>query len=230
MSAGYSIRAAELDFSYPGGREFRLRCSRWEVAKGERVALHGPSGCGKSTLLNLVAGSLSPRSGTLEVEGAELASMSEAERRAHRIQNIGFVFQDFPLVDYLSAEENVLLPYRLNRALALDPAVRARARQLLDYLGIAEQGPSRPTELSQGEQQRVAIARALITDPVLLLADEPTAGLDPERAESVLGLLESLCAERELTLVMVTHDPNTLARFDRVLDVRAFSDPGFEAT
>jgi putative ABC transport system ATP-binding protein len=193
------------------------------------VALHGPSGCGKSTLLNLVAGMLRPSRGTLDVEGRELKSMSDAERRAHRIQKIGFVFQDFPLVDYLNAEENVLFPYRLNRALHLDATVRDRARYLLDYLGIADQRLSRPAELSQGEQQRVAIARSLVTDPVLLLADEPTAGLDPERSKSVMDLLESLSADRGLTLVMVTHDPATLARFNNILDVRTFSETSIEA-
>jgi putative ABC transport system ATP-binding protein len=235
VSDNHSILAAELTFAYPrvqgyGQRPvFRLECPRWEVTRGARVALNGPSGCGNSTLLNLVAGMLRPSRGTLDVEGRELKSMSDAERRAHRIQKIGFVFQDFPLVDYLNAEENVLFPYRLNRALHLDATVRDRARYLLDYLGIADQRLSRPAELSQGEQQRVAIARSLVTDPVLLLADEPTAGLDPERSKSVMDLLESLSADRGLTLVMVTHDPATLARFNNILDVRTFSETSIEA-
>ena len=229
MSDSVSIRAADLVFSYPKPRKdgsrrpFRLDCPRWEVPRGARVALSGPSGSGKSTLLNLVAGLLRPEQGTLEVEGCRLDSLGEADRRAHRIRRMGFIFQDFPLVGYLDVEENVLLPYRLNRALHLDPSVRRRARELLDSLGFGEMRGSRPAELSQGEQQRAAIARALITEPSLLLADEPTAGLDPERSESVLDLLEGLTAERSLTLVMVTHDPAMLARFDTVVDLNKLS-------
>jgi putative ABC transport system ATP-binding protein len=196
------------------------------VPRGARVAIHGPSGSGKSTLLYLVAGILSPGSGTLEVEGARLDEMGEAARRAYRIRKMGFVFQDFPLVGYLDVEQNVLLPYRLNRALSLDGEARSRARELLEALGIAEMRSSRPAELSQGEQQRASIARALITDPSLLLADEPTAGLDHDRAEAVLELLEALSRKRQLTLVMVTHDPAMLSRFDTVHDVRELSRAG----
>jgi len=210
LSDSVSIRAADLVFSYPKPRKdgsrrpFRLDCPRWEVPRGARVALSGPSGSGKSTLLNLVAGLLRPEQGRLEVEGRRLDSLSEADRRAHRIRKMGFIFQDFPLIGYLDVEENV-------------------ARELLDSLGIGEMRGSRPAELSQGEQQRAAIARALITEPSLLLADEPTAGLDPERSESVLDLLEGLTAERSLTLVMVTHDPAMLSRFDTVLDLGELS-------
>jgi ABC-type lipoprotein export system ATPase subunit len=224
-----SIRAADLVFGYPKARKegsrrpFRLDCPRWEVPRGARVALSGPSGSGKSTLLNLIGGLLRPERGTLEVEGRRLDSLGEAERRAHRIRTMGFVFQDFPLVGYLDVEENVLLPYRLNRALRLNPSVRRRSRELLDSLGIGEMRRSRPAELSQGEQQRVAIARALITEPSLLLADEPTAGLDQERSESVLDLLEGLTDDRHLTLVMVSHDPAVLSRFDTVVDLRELS-------
>jgi len=174
-------------------------------------------------LLNLVAGLLRPERGSLEVEGRRLDSMTDVERRAHRIREMGFVFQDYPLVGYLDVEENVLLLYRLNRALTLDTTVRHRARDLLDSLGIADLRSSRPAELSQGERQRAAIARALITDPSLLLADEPTAGLDPDRSESVLELLEGLSADRRLTLVMVSHDPAMLSRFDTVVDLDEFS-------
>lgn len=233
MSDGLSIQATDLVFAYPEPRKkgsrrpFRLDCPRWEVPRGARVALSGPSGSGKSTLLNLVAGLLRPERGTLEVEGRRLDSLGEAERRAHRIRKMGFIFQDYPLVRYLDVEENVLLPYRLNRALRLDPAARRRARELLESLGIGAMRGSRPTELSQGEQQRAAIARALITEPSLLLADEPTAGLDPERSDSVLDLLEGLTKERRLTLVMVSHDPSMLSRFDTVLDLTGFAvEPG----
>ncbi|HJN74650.1 MAG TPA: ATP-binding cassette domain-containing protein [Myxococcota bacterium] len=216
------IRARELRFSYPqrpGEERFSLHLPAWEVAAGGRVALFGPSGCGKSTLLNLVAGVLCPDAGSLSVAGSDLAAMSEVERRAWRIKKMGFVFQDFPLVDYLPAEENVLLPYRLNPALSLDSAARARARDLLGLLGIGQMTRRRPGELSQGERQRVAIARALVTEPSVLLADEPAAGLDPECTTSLMDHLDSLSEDFGLTLLLVTHDPGLLERFSSRLAV-----------
>ncbi|MED5371771.1 MAG: ABC transporter ATP-binding protein [Myxococcota bacterium] len=208
-----------LRFAYEGG--FSLSLSSFQVAPGERVALHGPSGCGKSTLLNLIAGSLVADSGTLKVHGTELSGLSEAQRRAWRVQNVGFVFQDYPLVDYLSAVDNVLLPYRLNTALKLDSQAQNRALELLGTLDLAAKTARKPHQLSQGERQRVAIARALVTQPQLLLADEPTTGLDPQRSEAVLGLLESLVERHKLTLLLVTHDPQLRARLPRALDLGA---------
>lgn len=218
----HAIAAVDLRFAYPhqpGTAPFSLHLPAWSVPAGGRAALYGPSGCGKSTLLNLVAGILQPTSGSLEVAGKAMTALSEAERRAWRIRTMGFVFQDYPLVDYLSAVDNVLFPYRLNPALRLDGAARARALALLADLGLGDKVKRRPHQLSQGERQRVAIARALVTEPRLLLADEPTAGLDPERSTQVLDLLESLCADRGLTLLLVSHDPAVLSRFDDRLAV-----------
>ncbi len=223
-----AVHARGLHFEYPRsgravGGEFRLKLDSWVVESGSRVALWGPSGCGKSTLLDLIAGVILPTSGGLEVDGCELGSMSESERRAHRIRGIGFVFQDYPLVEYLDVEENVLFPYRLNSALKAREAPRERARELLSELGIVHKAKSLPSELSQGERQRVAIARALVTRPRLLLADEPTAGLDPEQSLEVLEILETLRRDSGLTLIMVTHDPSLLSRFDDVLAVAELS-------
>jgi ABC-type lipoprotein export system ATPase subunit len=217
-----SIRAAGLEFRYAGrdGRSFALRCPTWEVRRGERIAIRGPSGSGKSTLLNLVAGVLRPDRGTLRVEGRELSAMDGAARRAFRIRSVGFVFQDFPLVEYLDAEENVLLPFRLNAELALDRPARDRARVLLERLGLGGRGRALPGRLSQGERHRLAIARALVTEPPLLLADEPTAGLDPEAGERLMDLLVGMSTERGCTLVVVTHDPVVQRRLETVLDVR----------
>ncbi|MDX1385421.1 MAG: ABC transporter ATP-binding protein [Thermoanaerobaculia bacterium] len=229
MSAAPAIEARDLRFRYPGrageaaGPRFELRLDDWQVAAGDRVALHGPSGCGKSTLLDLVAGSLVADSGRLLVEGHDLTAISDAQRRAHRIRTIGFVFQDFPLLDYLEAEENVVLPYRLDPQLRLDAPVRERARDLLAGLGLGDKRGRLPGELSQGERQRVAIARALVTQPRLLLADEPTAGLDPDQSRRVLETLERLCEERGLTLLFVTHDPSLLARFDHAVAVAGWT-------
>ncbi|MEM1206833.1 MAG: ATP-binding cassette domain-containing protein [Acidobacteriota bacterium] len=229
------IQAEGLRFTYPAERTgagadapFRLRLDDWTVARGERVALFGPSGCGKSTLLDLVAGVRVPEAGRLVVEGRDVASLGVVERRAHRIRHMGFVFQDFPLVDYLDVLDNVLLPYRLNLELDLDADARGRALELLERLGVGGKSRRAPERLSQGERQRVAIARALVTRPSLVLADEPTAGLDPDTALSVVELLEELSEERGLSLLLVTHDPVLRARFARSLDVAACSDPGHD--
>ena len=219
MSAPLAIQASRLRFAY--GQDFSMDLPAFEVREGARVVLHGPSGCGKSTLLNLVAGALVPDSGTLQVCGTDLAQLSESQRRAWRVQNVGFVFQDYPLVDYLSALDNVLLPYRLNSALTLDSSARARAESLLKALDLGDKLRRRPDQLSQGERQRVAIARAVVTQPRLLLADEPTTGLDPERSAAVLDLLDALVSENQLTLLLVSHDPSVQARFEQHLDMGA---------
>jgi len=221
-----AIQANALRFSYPqrpGDPPFSLKLPTWTVPSGGRVALYGPSGCGKSTLLNLIAGVLEVSKGSLQVAGVEMQGLADADRRAHRIRTLGFVFQDYPLVGHLSALENVLFPFRLNPALRLDRAARDRARALLTELGLGDKVRRAPRALSQGERQRVAIARALVTEPSILLADEPTAGLDPARSSAVLELLESLCARRDLTLVLVSHDPAVLARFEHTLEVGGLS-------
>ncbi len=219
MNGEIVIRARDLRFAYPARLHepapFALHIAAWEVRRGERIALHGPSGSGKSTLLDLVAGTLRPQAGALEVAGRDLATLDERASREHRIRHIGFVFQDYPLVEHLSALENVTLPFRLNHALVLDRSARERARALLDELGIGNKTHRLPSQLSQGERQRIAIARALVTNPELLLADEPTAGLDDDRAQGVLDLLLASSRERRLTLIVVTHDPRVLARLDR---------------
>ena len=218
-----AIAINDLQFAYPARRNtpapFALSLPEWVVAQGARVALHGHSGCGKSTLLNLIAGALTPSTGSVRICGEDITTMSAAQRRAMRIQKMGFVFQDFPLVSHLSAIENVLLPYRLNQTLRLDAESRNRAAALLTKFGLESQQRSRPAQLSQGERQRVAIARALVTQPTILLADEPTAGLDPARTQQVMDSLEQLSTEQGLTLVLVTHDPSLLARFSQVLEV-----------
>jgi putative ABC transport system ATP-binding protein len=229
VTAAPAIQVSGLRFSYPAphgtGEAFHLALDDWRVEPGARVALHGPSGCGKSTLLDLLAGVLRPSAGKVEVEGADLVRLPDESVRAHRIRTLGFVFQDFPLVDYLDALENVLFPYRLNRALRLDDDARQRARDLLGGLGLAGKEGRLPRELSVGERQRVAIARALVTGPRILLADEPTAGLDPDQSLAVMRQLEAASREHGLTLVMVTHDPALLGRFDQTLAVEGLTRP-----
>lgn len=215
-----AITAQDVTFTY-GERGFRLRVPLWQVQAGERVALYGPSGCGKSTWLALIAGLLPARSGSLRVAGREVVGLSEAARRAWRLRHVGFVFQDHPLVEHLTAEENVLLPYRIGE-LRLDAVARERARGLLAEVGLGEKMRRLPGQLSQGERQRVALARALATGPDLVLADEPTSGLDPERSQQVLDVL--LAQAKGVTLVVVSHDPAVVARLDRAFDVTSWAE------
>jgi putative ABC transport system ATP-binding protein len=188
------------------------------IHAGEIVVLLGRSGSGKSTLLNLVSGIDLPTSGTVLVDGVDLGAMSDAERTRLRRRRIGFVFQSFNLIPLLTVEENVLLPLELNgRA---DAAGRARARDLLARVGLADRAASFPDRLSGGEQQRLAVARVLAHDPPLVLADEPTGNLDAEAAAQVLDLLDGLARERGTTLVMVTHGREVVGTADRVFTVQ----------
>ena len=215
------IELNDLQFAYAEG-EFTLRVKDMAIAQGQRCCWVGPSGSGKTTLLHLVAGIFSPEIGQVTACGVELTALSEAARRDFRIANIGLVFQDFALLDYLSVLENVLLPYRISRALQMDTTVRSRAKQLASAMGLGDKLPRRPTQLSQGEKQRVAVCRAIIAQPKLLLADEPTANLDTVNASRVLDALEDYAAKHEATLVVVTHDRDVMERFSDTTDVSDF--------
>jgi putative ABC transport system ATP-binding protein len=188
------------------------------IGGGEIAVLLGRSGSGKSTLLNLIAGIDGPTSGTVVVAGTDLTALDEQARTLFRRRHIGFVFQFFNLIPLLTVEENLLLPLDLNdRA---DAAGLARARALLERVGLGGRGDSFPDRLSGGEQQRVAIARALIHDPALVLADEPTGTLDAETAASVLDLLDTLAREQGRTVVMVTHSREVVGVADRILTIQ----------
>ena len=214
-----------VEFSYPGG-DFGLRIPRFEAGAGEKLAVIGPSGSGKTTLLNLIAGIVVPLAGAVEVAGQRIDRLSDAERRAFRIRHIGFVFQDFELLDYLDVADNILHPYRISPVLRLTPAVRERAEALAADMGIADRLRHRPQQLSQGERQRVAICRALLPGPQLLLADEATGNLDPDNKASILDLLFDAVDAHGATLLAVTHDHDLLPRFDRVVDFAQFWDSG----
>jgi len=187
------------------------------LQRGEFVALVGPSGSGKTTLLAMLAGLLSPTSGSIIIDGQELATMREAERARFRRRKIGFTFQANNLVPYLTALENVELMLRLNKE--LNAAGRKRARDLLVRLGLEERLNVLPRQLSGGQRQRVAIARALINQPSLLLADEPTASLDTERAFQVVETLANLVHEQGNAGIMVTHDLRLVQYTDRVIQL-----------
>jgi putative ABC transport system ATP-binding protein len=213
------IRA--LRFAYPGSG-FRLDIPSFQMRDGEKLAVIGPSGSGKTTLLNLVSGIVTPSSGELRVADTDIRALSDADRRDFRVRHIGFVFQDFELLDYLDVLDNILHPYRITGALRLDRAVRERARRLAEGLGVGDKLSRHPDHLSQGEKQRVAICRALLPGPRLLLADEATGNLDPRNKGRILDLLFESVDTHGATLLAVTHDHELLPRFDRVVDFADF--------
>jgi putative ABC transport system ATP-binding protein len=214
-----------LEFAYPSGNFF-LHISEFLVEKHEKVAVIGPSGTGKTTMLNLVAGIIVPGQGTISVNDTVVDQLNDARRRQFRITHIGFVFQDFELLDYLNVYDNILHPYRITKALHLDPPVRQRARMLAEEMGIGDKLNRRANDLSQGEKQRAAICRALLPQPRLILADEATGNLDPENKTRILDLLFRAVEEHGTTLLAVTHDHELLKRFDRVVDFRDFRKTG----
>jgi putative ABC transport system ATP-binding protein len=188
-----------------------------EINRGESVAIVGRSGSGKTTLLGLLAGLDTPSEGVVELDGAEISKLGEDERAKLRASRVGFVFQSFQLLPALSALENVMLPLEL----AGIEAPEARARELLERVGLGERLNHTPRQLSGGEQQRVAIARAFASDPVILFADEPTGNLDNRTGQAVSDLLMQLNREKGTTLVMVTHDEHLAARCGRQLNIEA---------
>jgi putative ABC transport system ATP-binding protein len=191
-----------------------------EIPRGQFVALMGPSGSGKSTLLNLIAGLDRPSSGSVSVAGQSLDALDEDELASFRAGHVGFVFQFFNLIPVLNAVENVELPLLLTHLSKAER--RQRALTALRVVGLAERADHLPRQLSGGEQQRVAIARAFVSDPDLIVADEPTGDLDAKNAEATLELLRTLRREFGKTIVMVTHDP----RAEKYVDVVHHLDKG----
>jgi putative ABC transport system ATP-binding protein len=196
------------------------------VSKGEKVAIVGPSGSGKTTLLNLIAGTAVPDSGEVSTNGIMMSETSDAARRDFRIGNIGLVFQEFELLEYLNVLDNILLPYRISRTLRLGPDIRERAEALAKRVGLSDKLGRFANHLSQGEKQRVAVIRTLMVQPVLLLADEPTGSLDPLNKDRVLDILLQYAEQHGATLVAVTHDHEILDRFQRCIDIKDFSVRG----
>ena len=219
------IRLTDLGFRYGEG-DFALQIPKLVVERGEAVAVIGPSGSGKTTLLNLIAGIATPQAGTVTTDGVDLSALDEARRRDFRIRHVGLVFQEFELLEHLSVLDNVLLPYRINPSLRLEPRVRERAVALARRVGVGDKLDRNARRLSQGERQRAAVCRALIAEPALLLADEPTGNLDPANKKRVLDILFDSARESGVTLLSVTHDHDLLGRFGRVIDFKAFTGDG----
>jgi putative ABC transport system ATP-binding protein len=186
-----------------------------EIATGDFVALMGPSGSGKSTLLNLIGGIDRPTSGVLEVDGLRVDRLSDAALARWRADHVGFVFQMYNLLPVLTAERNVELPLLLKDLSRAERATRVAAA--LQLVGLSNRARHRPRELSGGQEQRVGIARAIVTDPTLLLCDEPTGDLDRKSGDEILDLLQALNREYGKTIIMVTHDPHAAERSHRTI-------------
>jgi putative ABC transport system ATP-binding protein len=208
------LEAVSKTFTRRDSAVVALRPTTLEIAAGEYLAVVGPSGSGKTTLLSVLGGMLAPTNGRVLLDGRSLYGMSVRERAGLRGRRIGFVFQTFNLVPYLSALENVQVPLYL--AGVAPKEQRRRAQAVLERVGLADRLHHKPGELSVGQQQRVALARTLANDPALILADEPTGNLDPATRAQVLGLFDEFHAEGR-TLLMVTHDPSAAARAPRTL-------------
>jgi putative ABC transport system ATP-binding protein len=189
------------------------------VSKGEFVALMGASGSGKSTLMNILGCLDHPTSGEYWLEGREISNVSADERAYLRNHKIGFVFQNFNLLPRTTALENVMMPLSYTREHVSDKEIKHRAEELLNRVGLGDRMHHEPSELSGGQQQRVAMARALINNPSVLFADEPTGNLDSKTSEEVLKMLQKLNAEENITIIIVTHDPNVARHTQRQIHI-----------
>ncbi len=201
----------------PPSRVEILRGISFEVPSGQFLAIMGASGSGKSTLLGLLAGLDTVTSGRIVLDGTDITHLAEDAMARVRGRKIGFVFQNYQLVPTLTAEENVLLPAELS---GMNAGSRQRARDLLDRVGLTNRAHHYPVQLSGGEQQRVALARAFVTEPPILMADEPTGNLDSTNGQHILDLLVRLNREENATLVLVTHDRALAEHADRILTLR----------
>ncbi len=198
-----------------------LDIDRFQIEKGEQVVLVGSSGGGKTTLLNIISGITTPDEGSVRIDDNDITKMAEVVRDRFRAERIGFVFQTFNLLPAFSALENVLLGMSFTNA----GVNRAKAKELLDKVGLSHRLDHKPGQLSVGEQQRVAVARAMANSPSLLLADEPTANVDTANQDNILELIRSACKEANTSLLMVTHSPEVAAQFDRVEQLADFNKP-----
>ncbi len=214
------IEIENLRFSWPRS-SFSLQIESLSIGAGEKLAIIGPSGSGKTTLLNLVAGIEIANEGSVNVLETELKRLGDSERRDFRCSNIGFVFQQFELLDYLNVCDNISLPFSINQTLAAEKPELGSDESILklaEAMGIGDKLHRHPQKLSQGEKQRVAICRALVAKPKLILADEPTGNLDPTNKHRTLDLLFDQADKNGQTLIVVTHDMSIVDGFDRTID------------
>jgi len=215
MNTLVNINNVHKYFTRGGERIDVLQGANLQIPEGDFLALMGPSGSGKTTLLNLMGGLDAPSSGSIEIKGANIAGFSGSRLSQWRSQHIGFVFQLYNLLPVLTAARNVELPLLLTKLSKADR--RERVRIALKVVGLADRADHYPRQLSGGQEQRVGIARAIVTDPTLLLADEPTGDLDRKSGDEILDLLQALNRDHGKTIVMVTHDPRAAERAKRVI-------------
>ncbi|HEY0947296.1 MAG TPA: ABC transporter ATP-binding protein [Opitutaceae bacterium] len=215
-----AITGLKKSFVSPeGGLVTVVDVPEFTLAAGAQVALRGESGSGKTTFLHLIAGILKPDAGRIEIAGTDMAALGESARDRLRAAKLGYIFQTFNLLQGYTVLENVVL------GMSFGPrgADRARARALLERVGLGHRLSHYPRQLSTGQQQRVAVARALANHPALVLADEPTGNLDRTHGQVALGLIREVCREQEAALLLVSHDEHVLASFERVLDFRVLN-------
>ncbi len=223
------VDAENLSKTYRSGSVVTqaLRGVSLRVPKGEMVAIMGPSGCGKTTLLNCLSGLDSYDTGSVRIEGSDLAGLDDNARTTYRARRMGFVFQFYNLLPVLSAVENVELPLVVSGVNTKQ--ARQKALAALEQVGLAERAQHRPAQLSGGQRQRVTIARALVNDPAIVWADEPTGDLDSTTADEIIGLMERLNREQQQTFVIVTHDAGIGARCHRIVHMKDGLIEGEEA-
>lgn len=213
------IHCKNIRFSYPD-EQLLINIKDLQIYAKDRVAIVGPSGAGKTTFIHLLAGILSPNEGSIIIDDLKLNDFKPPELQDIRIAKMGLVFQEFKLIDYLSVYDNILLPYRINAVLRMDENVKIRAKELAEMVGLGKKLHKFPEKVSQGERQRIALCRSLISEPRVLLCDEPTANLDPLNRDLIMKVLFRYAEKNECPLIVVTHDPELLHLFNRIIDIK----------
>lgn len=213
------LQISDLHFQYPAS-DFKIEVSDIKITQGSKIAISGKSGSGKTTLIHLISGILKPQSGEILFFDKSITDMNDNDIRKHRISNIGFIFQEFELLDYLNVMDNLILPYKINKSLSLDEEIKDKAKEIANRIGIGNKLDQHPKQLSGGERQRLAIARALITSPPLIIADEPTGNLDDKTSNIVMDEITDQVSYTNSTLIMISHNNELISSFDEIIDIQ----------
>lgn len=213
------LQIRDLHFQYPAS-DFKIEISDIKITQGSKIAISGKSGSGKTTLIHLISGILKPQSGEILFYDKSITDMNDKEIRKHRISNIGFIFQEFELLEYLNVMDNLVLPYKINKSLVLDAEIKDKAKEIANRIGIGNKLDQHPKQLSGGERQRLAIARALITSPPLIIADEPTGNLDEKTSNIVMDEIKDQVSYTNSTLIMISHNNELISSFDEIIDIQ----------
>ena len=213
------LQISDLHFQYPAS-DFKIEVSDIKITQGSKIAISGKSGSGKTTLIHLISGILKPQSGEILFFDESITDMNDNDIRKHRISNIGFIFQEFELLDYLNVMDNLVLPYKINKSLSLDEEIKEKAKEIANRIGIGNKLDQHPKQLSGGEGQRLAIARALITSPPLIIADEPTGNLDDKTSNIVMDEITDQVSYTNSTLIMISHNNELISSFDEIIDIQ----------